>query len=72
MSGTAAVEYGSFYSGHRAAVALTGGRLTVTSQLSIEPTYSINKVRLLEGSFTTHLAGSRVTYSMTPLLFAGA
>ena len=26
----------------------------------------------MEGAFTTHLAGSRVTYSMTPLMFVSA
>ena len=72
MSGNAFAEYGTFYSGHRTAVGLTGGRLKITSQLAVEPTYSINEVDLLEGSFTTHLAGSRVTYSMTPLMFASA
>jgi hypothetical protein len=72
MSGNAFAEYGTFYSGHRTTVGLTGGRLKITSQLAVEPTYSINEVDLLEGSFTTHLAGSRVTYSMTPLMFASA
>jgi len=72
MSGNISAEYGSFYSGHRATVGLSGGRLKITSQLSVEPTYSINAVDLLEGSFTTHLAGSRVTYSMTPLMFTSA
>ena len=72
MSGTVSAEYGSFYSGHRTAIGLTGGRLKITSQLSVEPTYSVNRVELLEGSFTTHLAGSRVTYSMTPLMFTSA
>jgi hypothetical protein len=72
MSGNAFAEYGSFYSGHRTTLGLTGGRLKITSQLAVEPTYSINNVDLLEGSFTTHLAGSRVTYSMTPLMFASA
>jgi hypothetical protein len=72
MSGTAAVEYGSFYSGHRLAVGLSSGRLKVTSQFSLEPTYSINKVDLAEGSFTTNLAGARIYYSMTPLMFVSA
>ena len=72
MSGTAAVEYGTFYSGHRLATGLSSGRLKVTSQFSLEPTYSINKVDLVEGSFTTHLLGSRIYYSMTPLMFASA
>jgi len=50
----------------------TAAKLKISSQLAVEPTYSINKVDLLQGSFMTHLAGSRVTYSMTPLMFASA
>jgi hypothetical protein len=72
VSGNFFAEYGTFYSGHRKTAGFTSGRVKLTSQLSVDPTYSINKVRLLEGSFTTHLAGSRVTYSMTPLMFASA
>jgi hypothetical protein len=72
VSGNFFAEYGTFYSGHRKTAGFTSGRVKLTSQLSVDPTYSVNKVRLLEGSFTTHLAGSRVTYSMTPLMFASA
>jgi hypothetical protein len=72
VSGNMFAEYGTFYTGHRATWGFTSGRVKLTSQFSVEPTYSINKVDLLEGSFTTHLAGSRVTYSMTPLMFAAA
>ena len=48
------------------------GRLPITSQLAVEPTYSFNRVSLVEGRFTTHLLGSRVTYTMTPLMFVSA
>ena len=72
VSGRLSVEHGSFYSGHRTAFGFTNSRVEVTSQLSIAPSYSINKVDLAEGSFTTHLATSRVTYSVTPLMFVGA
>jgi hypothetical protein len=72
FSGTMWVEQGPFYSGNRTAVGLTGGRLEVTSQFALEPTYSVNEVDLAEGSFTTHLAGSRIIYTMTPLMFASA
>ena len=34
--------------------------------------YSVNRVRLVEGRFTQHLAGSRLTFTMTPLMFASA
>jgi hypothetical protein len=42
------------------------------THVSIEPTYSLNSVDLLEGSFTNHLAGSRMTYTMTPQMFTSA
>ena len=48
------------------------GRVKLTPQLSVEPTYSVNWVDLAEGSFTTHLVGSRLTYTMTPRMFVSA
>jgi len=65
-------EYGTFYSGHRTAVTATRGRVTFGPRLSLEPTYSVNRVDLHEGSFTTHLGGSRVTYTATPWMFVSA
>ena len=65
-------EFGTFYSGHKTTLSAARGRVPITNQLSVEPTYSFNRVTLDEGEFTTHLAGSRVTYSMTPLMFVSA
>jgi hypothetical protein len=65
-------EHGSFYNGHKTSLTLSRGRVNVSSQLSLEPTYSLNRVRLVEGEFTRHLAGSRITYTMTPQMFASA
>ncbi len=72
VSGGVTVEYGTFYDGRRTGVTLSQGRLSVTRALSLEPTYSLNRVRLAEGAFTTHLSGSRITYTMTPLMFVSA
>jgi hypothetical protein len=65
-------EYGAFYNGHRTSVSVSQARVSITDALSVEPTYSWNKVNLVEGDFTTHLAGSRVTYTMTPQMFVSA
>ena len=46
--------------------------MNFTSQLSIEPTYLGNWVDVVEGSSTTHLIGSRVTYTVTPEMFVSA
>ena len=65
-------EHGTFYSGHRTGLTITRGRASVTDQLSVEPLWSINWIDLAEGTFTTNLVGSRVTYTMTPLMFTSA
>ena len=72
VSANLTAEFGTFYNGHKQTFSAARGRMPITNQLSIEPTYSINRVTLVEGDFTTHLAGSRVTYSMTPLMFVSA
>jgi len=72
IAGNFAVEYGSFYDGTRLGASVSQGRITVTNALSFEPTYSLNRVRLPQGDFTTHLLGSRVTHTFTPLLFVSA
>ncbi len=72
LSGNLLAEYGEFYDGHRTALSASRGRINLGSHLSAEPTYSINKVTLTEGSFTTQLVGSRLTYTFTPLMFVSA
>jgi hypothetical protein len=66
------VEHGTFYNGRRTSVTVSQGRLSLTSSLAVEPTYSLNRVDLLQGDFTNHLMGSRVTYTMSPLMFVSA
>jgi hypothetical protein len=67
-----AFEHGTFYNGHRTTWSIGRGRLAVTPQFAIEPTYSLNQVDLVQGSFTAHLAGSRVIVTMSPRMFASA
>ncbi len=46
--------------------------MNVTPRVSVEPSYSVNRVDLVQGAFTNHLAGARLTYTPTPLMFASA
>jgi hypothetical protein len=71
-SGRASFEFGSFFSGHRTSLSVGGARVNLTPRFSVEPTVSINRVELAEGSFTTNLIGSRVTFTMTPRMFTSA
>jgi hypothetical protein len=72
VSANLQVDRGTFYSGTRTALSASRGRLNLGAQLTLEPTYTVNWVDLAEGSFTTHLAGSRVTYTMTPRMFVSS
>jgi hypothetical protein len=72
ISGNLFAEYGTFYNGHQTAVGVGSGRVNLSPHFSVEPTYSLNRVDLREGSFTAHLAGSRVTWTVTPLMFTSA
>ncbi len=71
-SGNLFVEYGTFYNGHKTAFGVSSGRVSVTPRVSFEPTYSVNKAELVQGSFTTQLAGLRAIYTPTSRMFASA
>jgi hypothetical protein len=72
VSGTVSLDWGGFWSGNRTTVAVSGARISLSPQLAIEPSVSWNRVTLPEGDFTTTVAGSRVTYTMTPRMFASS
>jgi hypothetical protein len=72
FNGRVSLDHGSFYGGERTVFSLSSGRATVSPQFSLEPTFSTNWVDLPSGSFTTRLAGARVTYTMSPMMFTSA
>ena len=72
VSGQFALDSGSFYNGHKTTISLSRGRMNAGSHLSLEPAYLLNLVDLKEGSFTSQLVGSRVTYTLTPQVFTSA
>jgi hypothetical protein len=71
-SGNLLVERGSFYTGDRSTITFNRSRLNLSPQFSLEPTVSVNWVDLPQGKFTAKLVGSRVTYTVTPLMFVSA
>jgi hypothetical protein len=72
LSGSLLFEKGSFYDGDRTTITLNRSRINVSSQLSVEPSLSLNWITLPTGDFTSKLIGSRITYTVTPTLFASA
>ena len=53
-------------------MSLSRGRFSIGPQFSVEPSYTINRVALPHASFTSHLTGTRVTYTVTPRMFVSA
>tara|TARA_B100001123_G_scaffold451250_2_gene629103 strand:+ start:19966 stop:22269 length:2304 start_codon:yes stop_codon:yes gene_type:complete len=72
FSGHLHLEHGSFYNGQRTKIRFRNGRIKLFPGFSIEPKYEVNWIDLPVGKFSTHLPGSRVTYTMTPLMFLSA
>jgi len=68
-SGEVVYEIGTFYNGDRQTFALNMARLQVTPQVSLEPSFSINWVDLVQGAFTAKVARTRATYTITPRMF---
>jgi hypothetical protein len=72
VSGAALFERGDFYGGTRSALTLSRSRINVTSAFSAEPSLTLNWLDVPAGRVTSTLVGSRLTYTMTPLMFASA
>ena len=68
-SGTWTVSRSQFYGGHNWAFGYSSGRVNVRPQMAVEPGLSVNRVATPFGDFTTTLVTSRVTYTLTPLMF---
>lgn len=74
VSGRISARKGRFYSGDLTSARLSGGRIGVLPQLTLEPSLEFNWIDLPElqeftGQFNQHVARSRVTYSLSPRTF---
>jgi hypothetical protein len=72
VSGNVSLTRGQFYDGDITTVGYSGGRVTVTKRFSLEPSFSISRVSLPYGDFTTRVIRSRVDYGFSPRMFASA
>ncbi|MGQ0734837.1 MAG: hypothetical protein ACT4QD_14430, partial [Acidobacteriota bacterium] len=70
VSGTVSLAVGGFYSGDITTVGFSRGRVAMTKRLSVEPSFSVSRVDLPTGVFTTNVVRSRVDYGFSPRMFA--
>lgn len=71
VSGVLSLRAGDFWSGTNTSIGFGSGRIELSPQLSLEPSYSINKVELPEGDFRTELSSLRLTYTLSPRMYLG-
>ena len=72
LEGKVGLTVGSFYSGTQTTLSLSESRLKLTTRFSLEPTVSLNWIRVDEGEFSAQLLGSRVSYTFSPWMFVSA
>jgi Domain of unknown function (DUF5916) len=72
VSGSVALERGSFYGGTRTSVSTGRGRIQITPQITVEPGLTVDWVNLPHGRFTTALVTTRTSYTLTPRMSTGA
>ena len=71
-SGAFSIQSGQYYDGTITAFGYSGGRISATRRLSVEPGISINQVDLPAARFTTKLVRARTDYGFSPRMFATA
>ena len=69
VSGTVFAEMGPFYGGDRTQLGYMFGRVKLNPHLALEPAFTLNHVTLPYGDFTSKLVSSRLTYTITPMMF---
>jgi len=72
VSGAVLYEQGEFYDGDRKALTFNRARINLSSRFQLEPSVTLNWLDVPTGKATTTLVSSRITYTMTPLMFASA
>ena len=72
LSGAVSLQRGQFYNGTITAAQYSGGRLSLTRQLSLEPAVSLTRIDVPEGRYTTALMRTRVDHAFSPRMFASA
>ena len=68
-SGNLSVQMGELYDGTIKSINYSGARVSITKQLSVEPSLSVNRLELPAGSSTTRVLRARSDYGFSPRMF---
>jgi hypothetical protein len=70
LSGTVTLSAGEYYNGDIQTVSYSGGRVSVSERLSLEPSFSVSRLDLPTGEVTTTVVRTRTDYGFSPRMFA--
>jgi hypothetical protein len=71
VAGDLTLAHGRFYQGERTEAGYRG-RVELGARCFVEPTVSVNWVKLPQGDFTARLFGARATFTFSPAMFVAA
>jgi len=69
VSGTVSVGTGRYYDGDQSTLSVSGGRVQLTPQFSLEPSLALNWFRFPAVDYTTRVVRARINYTFTPRMF---
>ena len=69
ISGRVSLRRGSYYDGEITSLGLSQGRISLGTQLSLEPSLSLNWIDLPQGYFGRHVLLTRAIYTLSPRAF---
>ena len=72
ITGAVFLERGGFFGGHKTSIGYNRPRVNLGSQLTVEPSLSLNWITLPEATFSSELVSTRATYTVTPRMFLSA
>ena len=72
ISGSLAWQTGEFYNGTINGLTYSTGRVAILKQWSLEPSFSVNRIDLPNGAFTTEVVRARTDYGFSPRRFISA
>ncbi len=69
IAGFLSYDRGGFFGGAKSGVNYFFGRVEMTPQITLEPSFSFNWIDLPQGTFTTQVVRTRAIYTLTPRMF---
>ncbi len=72
LSGGLIFDRGEFFGGHKTGLGFFQPRVSMGPQFSVQPSMSVNWITLPQGTFTSKLVSTWLTYTVTPRMFVSA